>query len=432
MSGRSEFIHRSSHSSTGVLGVGVNGNVTFVMHDGKECALKAVQLGRESPNTFIELMIMKNVVHDHVNGTFNISSIDISNKSSTYNILQERALCCLSNMHEMLEPLDADAMRIVALNISHGVYCLHKLKIVVNDIKPSNILIFMSKQEDGEEMLVPKINDFDASLLYPGYRLYNHRGSILYFPPEKIVYNLKLTEKQRNLIGGYNFSADIYSLGLTIYYLYTGEHLFTRVTGDLIYNLKEAMEWDDDRLNLRKMFASLIPKQYKNVKKPETVHTVPADILSLIRDMTRFLPENRPNIEYVVKMLGNTFDITLDDCHIPVIENAIPIVHTTHTIKSTIHLLSNGVVRPIPEVVRRHITSTISVALSIVDTTLYEYDNIATAMIILIVGLYGCHPCYYNPDNDNGYSKITYSGATFEIAKIVANKLDYNFFTTQI
>ncbi len=94
-----------------------------------------------------------------------------------------------------------------------GIEIMHRSKIVHRDIKPENILV--KKNPSGR--YIPKISDFGLAKKYSesGGTLLTQRGvalgTLFYMPPEQIRDTRSVRE-----------TADLYSIGVTLYYLLTG------------------------------------------------------------------------------------------------------------------------------------------------------------------------------------------------------------------
>jgi eukaryotic-like serine/threonine-protein kinase len=118
----------------------------------------------------------------------------------------------INNNSQPLKPDKAVKYMIESLK---GIEFLHANKIIHRDIKPENILL--QKIKDG--FIVPKITDLGiaksinnaggSSLTKPGSPM----GTIFYMPPEQIRDAKSVDER-----------ADLYSIGITLYYLLTGKY----------------------------------------------------------------------------------------------------------------------------------------------------------------------------------------------------------------
>jgi len=96
-----------------------------------------------------------------------------------------------------------------------GLEFMHRMTVIHRDIKPENILL----QRSADGALIPKLADFGLVKDYAragGSRLTRlgaRMGSLFFMPPE-----------QFEDAGGVRESADTYAMGVTLYYLLTGEY----------------------------------------------------------------------------------------------------------------------------------------------------------------------------------------------------------------
>jgi len=140
----------------------------------------------------------------------------------------------------------------IAKEILSGLYYLHKEKHQIHrDIKPSNVLI----NTDG----IVKLTDFGISCSLESSQNFSNTfvGSRYYMSPERITGNK------------YNYSSDIWSLGLVIYELATGDEPYKN-KNDFITIMQKIMEDSEPRLNsnfFSKEFCDFIEKTLK--KEPE-------------------------------------------------------------------------------------------------------------------------------------------------------------------
>ena len=118
--------------------------------------------------------------------------------------------------------------------IALGVEYLHKFGIVHRDLKPDNIMIIPKK--DGNNNIIIKIMDFGFSkIVSKEEKLMEGLGTLYYAAPE-LIENLP-----------YNLEVDIWSLGVIIYYMFTGCYPFAGKNEDEIEEkiLEENVEFKD-------------------------------------------------------------------------------------------------------------------------------------------------------------------------------------------
>lgn len=122
----------------------------------------------------------------------------------------------------------------LVLEVLEGLAFLHSRSIVHRDIKPGNILLGGSPGRP-----VPKLADFGLARTYeraggtlltkPGTGL----GTLMFMPPEQVRDAASVREP-----------ADVYSLGVTLYYLITGKYSFDFPTPEDVRKLREAKPLD--------------------------------------------------------------------------------------------------------------------------------------------------------------------------------------------
>ena len=148
--------------------------------------------------------------------------------------------------------------------IADGLYAASQLGIVHHDVKPANIML----SEDGEV----KIGDFDLAEINTDNENSDVCGwaSLAYVSPERI------------LTGKEDYRGDIFSLGVSVYELLTGEYPFGNSGTE----------------------EELIERRRKNIVEPANHlnSTVPAAISSFINEMMAFDPEKRPSYPEIINM----------------------------------------------------------------------------------------------------------------------------------
>jgi len=140
------------------------------------------------------------------------------------------------NLEDMLvklgkpfEPLEAGKHMAGVLS---GLEVMHRNKMVHRDIKPQNIMV--KKNSSGS--IIPKITDLGLAKKYAesGGSLLTQRGTamgtILYMPPEQIRDARSVRE-----------TADLYSVGVTLYYLLTGRFPYNFPTQLEIQDLRDRL-----------------------------------------------------------------------------------------------------------------------------------------------------------------------------------------------
>lgn len=132
--------------------------------------------------------------------------------------LKEHTLAEYLSNHRLTEDQSSTIMQTIFMAVSY----MHKLKIVHRDLKPENI-IFATK-----DLKSLKIADFGLSTeIELGEKLDSQAGTCIYMAPEQL-YNRKYCE-----------TADIWSCGIILYKLLTGQHpLYTQGDSFEIFRAK--------------------------------------------------------------------------------------------------------------------------------------------------------------------------------------------------
>lgn len=199
----------------------------------------------------------------------------------------------------------------LAMDTTRGLAYLHDYGIVHRDIKPGNVLIFL----EGDDV-VAKLSDFGTAVINIGvsslYNL-NKTYTIHYSSPELMVGDL------------YSLECDIWSLGVTIYYIYTGSRFLIQDTRDREKSLMVSLDEIITRLGSPppdSTIATISVKKYvflKELIRLSTIHRVEyplpiydAFIMTLLDAIFVYDPKKRPRASEILKALVNDhYTVTL-------------------------------------------------------------------------------------------------------------------------
>ena len=152
----------------------------------------------------------------------------------------------------------------IIYQIALGVNYLHKFGIVHRDLKPDNIMVAEKNINSNEENIIIKIMDFGFSkIVSKQEKLIEGLGTLYYASPELIQNS------------PYNIEIDIWSIGVIIYYMFTGCYPFYGKEEDEIEEkiLEENVEFKDGEWgNISDKVQDLISKCLE--KNPEERITI--------------------------------------------------------------------------------------------------------------------------------------------------------------
>lgn len=183
------------------------------MHTGELVAVKKIPVksGKISKECIkLEIEILRQLSHPHL---VKYMGYRYSAKQKTYSIVLE--LIAGGSMESYIKSVgclkESEASRMV-YQILLGLDYLHKKKVIHRDLKPANILLTLDKQI--------KITDFGIStqLINMESTRKSCVGTPYYLSPEVI----KVGDSSDTTATGYSFTADIWSLGCTLYEMIVG------------------------------------------------------------------------------------------------------------------------------------------------------------------------------------------------------------------
>jgi len=180
---------------------------------------------------------------------------------------------------------------------------IHQAGIIHGDLKPENILVMDTGSSDKQQSCI-KITDFGLlTLLNEDQDLFNNenfiRGSIPFIAPEIL------------LGGNPDIRVDIYSLGVTLYYLISGSYPFTGTTvHQMLLNILETSPdfSDIEKAGYQKSFIRLLKKMLHRepVLRPSSVIEISDIVGSLINnpDLVDKLPNSQSINLYSPPLVG--------------------------------------------------------------------------------------------------------------------------------
>ncbi len=261
------------------IGSGEMGKVHLVHHEPTSRVLVLKQITNLTEPILIkrfqrEIYLFRSLRHPNL-----IRYVDSSLEASEpYLVMGHAANGNLNDMIQRRGPLAPCEASQIICDALRGLDYIHKNEIVHRDIKPENILLQMNRGK-----LVPKITDFGIAKKYTEAggtmltRTSLFMGTPLFIAPEQIL-NFKNVRE----------TGDVYSMGVTLYYLITGSlpYNYPSPYEIQIYMLKNDVEFNEYFQALEHMgydakrpfFAVLmdetIPVQKRNPKLPDTLCAV--------------------------------------------------------------------------------------------------------------------------------------------------------------
>jgi len=198
------------------LGSGGMGNVYLALGESGEVAIKVVHPHLlETPGFFKRFMqeaeLGKRVRHENVVRTFDVDALMLEGTSHHFMVMEYVQGKNLRELLVELGTIPETLLREIALQTVAGLTAIHAAGIIHRDLKPENILITDDHEIRIMDLGVAKLQEATMAITKEG----QFAGSLLYAAPEQF--------KRDEDVGPLS---DLYSLGVMLYELATGQHPF--------------------------------------------------------------------------------------------------------------------------------------------------------------------------------------------------------------
>ena len=160
-----------------------------------------------------EAEIGKAVRHENVVRTLDVDALLVDDKQVNYMVLEYVHGKSLRQLLQDLGTIPETLLREIALQTAAGLAAIHEAGIVHRDLKPENILITDDHEIRIMDLGVAKLQEATIELTREG----QFAGSLLYAAPEQFRGDVEAGP-----------AADLYSLGVLLYELATGDNPFRR------------------------------------------------------------------------------------------------------------------------------------------------------------------------------------------------------------
>ena len=186
---------------------------------------------------------------------------------------------------------ELEGIRIIR-QVAGALAAAHEIGIIHRDIKPGNIMI--------DKTGVPKLCDLGLA------RIQNVDESQIYEPGTTIGSRRYMSPEQAHGLSGIDGRSDIYSLGLTLFYMLTGVPPFSDVPKKdvMIEHLRGMLEWPSDvNSSISEEVSRMIWRMAaKNSgKRPQTATQLAEELQALedkLKASAEFGPQEHPEANY--------------------------------------------------------------------------------------------------------------------------------------
>lgn len=167
----------------------------------------------------------------------------------------------------------------IALQLCSAVAYAHSQGVIHRDIKPANVMLIQDDRVKLTDFGIAQLNNDKLSLTQAGSIL----GSILYIPPEQLVDSHKVDKR-----------ADVYSLGVTLFQLFTGRLPFE---GNSVAEVVTKIL--NQEIPTMRSFKNEIPESLDRIilkaikKEPDERYQNIDDFSSALKDIKEYLKNNK-------------------------------------------------------------------------------------------------------------------------------------------
>lgn len=216
-----------------------------------------VEKGTEKAYFLNEIDVLRNCDHENI-----IKLYEIKSSKNNYYMIMEHLNG--GNLMEVLlkynNPFSEIFVQHILKDIAKGIYYLHKNEIIHRDLKLENILFNFENEDDIKNLNILrskiKIIDFGFSRFMKIQETSSICGSPINMDPAILK---ALASEEKDVKVSYSFKADMWSIGVIVYFLLTGSQPFVAENNKELFAKTEKGEFTIPKhLKLSKQAISLI------------------------------------------------------------------------------------------------------------------------------------------------------------------------------